>query len=186
IVTRPTPAQNPNHPTTGDCGTCHTSTASFSTGVTGGKPANHIPPNEACTLCHTNPNNLVPGVMNHSGITNGCTTCHAASTTGTAFTGVIPKPQGTGHIPTTADCASCHKSTSSFAGTAMNHAGISSGCATCHDSGKSFTGVANLKTKPANHIPTTAACESCHAAGNFVTFAGTAMNHAAVTGTSCA
>ena len=102
--------------------------------------------------------------MNHSGITSGCTTCHAAGASGTAFTGVTPKPQGSGHIPTTADCASCHKSTTAFGpGTPMNHAGITSGCATCHASGLSFTGV-TVVSKPANHIPTTAACESCHAA----------------------
>ena len=54
IVTRPTAAQDPNHPSTGDCGTCHSSTTSFATGVSGGKPANHIPTTQACTLCHTN------------------------------------------------------------------------------------------------------------------------------------
>ena len=34
IVTRPTAAQDANHPSTGDCGTCHTSTISFTTGMT--------------------------------------------------------------------------------------------------------------------------------------------------------
>ena len=42
VVTRPTAAQDAAHPPTGDCGTCHSSTTSFTTGVTG-KPANHIP-----------------------------------------------------------------------------------------------------------------------------------------------
>ena len=185
-VTRPTVAQDAAHPTGGECGTCHTSTTSFKTGVTG-VPANHIPTAAACTLCHTNTASLKPGVMNHTGITTGCLTCHAASATGTAFVGVTPKPQGAGHIPTTAACETCHKSTTVFGpNTAMNHAGISAGCASCHDAGKTFTGVTNLKTKPANHIPTTAACESCHAAANFTSFAGTAMNHAPVTGTACA
>ena len=67
IVTRPTPVQDPNHPTTGECATCHTSTTSFTTGVTGGKPANHIPTTAACTLCHTNTITFKPGVMNHTG-----------------------------------------------------------------------------------------------------------------------
>ncbi len=119
--------------------------------------------------------------MNHTGISSGCTTCHAASVTGTPFYGVTPKPQGTGHIPTTADCATCHKSTTAFGpGTLMVHTGITTGCATCHDTGKSFTGVTNLKTKPSNHVPTSATCETCHSATNFTTFAGTAMNHTGI------
>ena len=184
VVTRPTTSQDPNHPTTGECGTCHSSTTSFSSGVTGGKPANHIPTTAACALCHTNPNNLVPGVMNHTGITSGCTTCHAASTTGTAFTGVTPKPQGTGHIPTTADCAVCHTSTTVFGGSQMVHTGITTGCATCHDAGKSFSTVKTkpLVVKPGNHIPTTTACETCHKSTS--TFAGTQMNHTGIT-TGC-
>ncbi len=40
IVTRPTAAQDPSHPATGECGTCHTSTTSF--GTVTSKPANHI------------------------------------------------------------------------------------------------------------------------------------------------
>ena len=181
IVTRPTPAMDPAHPPTGDCGGCHASTTSFTTGVTG-KPANHIPTTAACTLCHLSlPGSYKPGTMNHTGITSGCTTCHAASPTGTPFYGVTPKPQGTGHIPTTADCATCHKSTTAFGpGTLMVHTGITSGCATCHDTGKSFTGVTNLKTKPSNHVPTSATCETCHSATNFTTFAGTAMNHSGI------
>ncbi len=121
IVTRPTAAQDPNHPPTGDCGTCHSSTTSFATGVTG-KPANHIPTTQACTLCHTSlPASYKPGVMNHAGISSGCTTCHAVGASGTAFYGVTPLPQGSGHIPTNADCVTCHASTAKFGpGTAMS------------------------------------------------------------------
>ena len=174
------PAQIPITRRRAPCESCHGSTSSFGSNVTGGKPANHLPTNQACAQCHTNPNSLVPGVMNHTGIVSGCTTCHAASATGIAFTGVTPKPQGTGHIPVTGDCATCHKSTTAFGpGTPMNHTGIASGCATCHDTGKSYTGV-TIKTKPTNHVPTTASCESCHAVGNFASFAGTTMNHAGI------
>jgi hypothetical protein len=67
----------------------------------------------------------------------------------------------------------------------MNHTGITSACATCHATGKSFFGV-TMKTPPANHIPFgSAACEACHAATNYATFAGTAMNHSAVSGMKC-
>ena len=139
IVTRPTAAQDAAHPPTGDCGTCHSSTTSFTTGVTG-KPANHIPTIQACTLCHTSlPGSYKPGVMNHSGISSGCTTCHAAGGTGQAFFGVTPLPQGSGHIPTNADCV-CDwpPGRSKFGpGTPMNSTPVAgTPCATCHETGQ--------------------------------------------------
>ena len=102
--------------TTG-CATCHDTGKSF-TGVTNlkTKPSNHVPTSAACETCHSASNftTFAGTAMNHSGIASGCTTCHAASVTGTPFAGVTPKPQGSGHIPTTADCATCHKSTTAF------------------------------------------------------------------------
>ncbi|MEP7181684.1 MAG: hypothetical protein ABI886_05830 [Betaproteobacteria bacterium] len=186
IVTRPTPAQDPNHPTTGDCGTCHTSTTSFATGIQG-LPANHIPTAQVCTLCHNNPGGVMkPGVMNHQGIASNCTQCHLAAPTGKAFLGVTPVAQGNGHIPTSASCEQCHAGFVNFSGGKMNHAGISSGCATCHATGKTFTGVV-VVTPPATHIPFAgAACEACHLATKFTNFAGTAMNHGPVSGIACA
>jgi hypothetical protein len=68
----------------------------------------------------------------------------------------------------------------SFAGTTMNHAGISTGCSSCHNAGKAWYGV-TIKTStltPA-HIPVAATpvCEACHSATNFTAFGpGTAMN----------
>ena len=79
--------------------------------------------------------------MNHAGIGSGCTVCHAAAPSGIAFVGVTPVSQGSGHIPTAADCATLPQVDCTFGpGTSMVHAGISSGCATCHETGKSFTG----------------------------------------------
>ena len=57
-VTRPTPAQDPAHPLTGECASCHSSTVSFSSGITS-KPPNHIPTTQPCALCHTTPGNYV-------------------------------------------------------------------------------------------------------------------------------
>ena len=133
------------------CATCHDTGKSF-TGVTNlkTKPSNHVPTSATCETCHsaTNFTTFAGTAMNHTGIASGCTTCHAASPTGTPFAGVTPKPQGSGHIPTTADCTTCHKSTTAFGpGTAMVHTGITSGCATCHETGKSFTGV-TIVTRP--------------------------------------
>src|SRR6202008_3846311 len=58
--TRPT-AYDSLHPTSGDCGSCHTTTPTFASDETGGSlPANHIPvappvyaAQPACATCHT-------------------------------------------------------------------------------------------------------------------------------------
>jgi hypothetical protein len=175
IVTRPTPAQDPLHPPSGDCGQCH-NTTSFAQ-VTG-KPPNHIPTSQPCSLCHSNPGNYQIYAMNHAGITSGCATCHAA---GLNFVRGIPKPPPANHLPTTKPCETCHAASNftSWGGTPMNHAGITSGCAGCHAAGSSFYGV-TMKTPPANHVPTTKPCETCHAPTNYTTFAGTQMNHAGI------
>ena len=184
IVTRPTLAQDPNHPQTGECGNCHSSTTSFSSGVTT-MPANHIPTTQPCALCHTTPGNYAVATMNHTGITSGCALCHA---TGSSFANIVPVTPPATHIPTSQPCELCHSATrfTNFSGTAMNHANISSGCANCHGTGKSFYGV-TIVTPPGTHIPIgTAACETCHASTKFTNFGGTAMNHAPVGGTTCA
>ena len=176
IVTRPTRRSEP--PATGDCSGCHSSTTSFTTGVSGGKPANHIPTTAACTLCHTNPASYKPGAMNHTGITSGCTTCHAASVTGTPFYGVTPKPQGTGHIPTTADCATLSQ---------VHHRVRSGNADGAHRHHHRLRDLPRHRQElhrgddqdaPANHIPIRRArARPATPPTNFTTFAGTAMNH---------
>ena len=184
IVTRPSLAQDPSHPQSGDCGTCHTSTTSFTSGITT-MPANHIPTSQPCALCHTTPGNYAVATMNHTGIASGCATCHAS---GSSFANVVPVAPPATHVPTSQPCELCHSPTkfTNFSGGTMNHAGITSGCANCHATGKSFFGV-TIVTPPATHIPIgSAACETCHASAKFTNFGGTAMNHAPVASTTCA
>jgi hypothetical protein len=163
--------------TTLDCSSCHSSTTTF-TGASGvtSQPANHIPTTQACTLCHATGYGTGSGVMNHSGILDGCATCH----NGQAFAGVTPVSKPTNHLPTTATCETCHSASkfTNFAGTAMVHTGILSGCATCHN-GQVFAGVTPV-SKPSNHLPTTLACETCHSASKFTNFSGTAMVHTGI------
>src|SRR5215472_7426102 len=70
-----------SHPTSGDCGGCHTTTPTFLSDLNGGagKPANHIPTSAPCTQCHTTAGNFavysVTGV--HQGVTS-CLSCHGA------------------------------------------------------------------------------------------------------------
>jgi hypothetical protein len=67
--------------TSAPCDQCHT-TVSFTTSFAA-FPSGHIPTTQACTTCH-DPVKFVPGVMNHAGISGGCTACHTADAPGTA------------------------------------------------------------------------------------------------------
>jgi hypothetical protein len=142
-----------NHPATGDCNGCHTTTPTFFTNQSGSsaKPANHIPTNAPCAQCHTTAGNYalyVMGVTGHKGITSNCAQCHAY---GLSFYNMAPPtlkqpPSGpTGHIPAVAPngtaklaCELCHSPTvfTTFAGTIMRHAYVTSmQCMACHEWG---------------------------------------------------
>jgi hypothetical protein len=115
--------------------------------------------------------------------TGDCSTCHSSTS---SFTGLSQLPPN--HLPTSQPCSQCHSNPADFSIFTMSHQGITSGCANCHGAGLSFVNMAppTLKEFPPNHIPTGALpCEGCHSTSNFTTFAGTAMNHTAVTAISC-
>jgi hypothetical protein len=162
MVDRPTAAQDPNHPKTGDCSGCHTSTTSFNTAVT--KPANHIPTTQACALCHTNASNFAIYTMNHAGIASGCATCHGK---GLSFANIVPKEPPPNHIPTGGiACESCHAATNftTFGGTAMNHVPVAAmACDACHETGMSWYGVQIVDRPPGHH--TGVDCKGCHNPG---------------------
>jgi hypothetical protein len=122
IVTRP-PAP---HPTTGDCGVCHLSTTSFTSGAM--QPAGHIPTSQPCTLCHSNPADFSVYKMVHDGITSGCATCHAA---GLSFANMAP--------PALVEPPANHIA---FAGAA---------CESCHSASTFTTFVMTNKSPPMNH-----------------------------------
>jgi len=155
---RPT-ALDKNHPTTGDCNGCHTTTPTFATDQTGSaKPANHIPTTAACAQCHTTPgNNAVYSVTGtHQGVT-GCLTCHG-STVNTKFANITIVTNPTNHIPFgTLDCngSGCHTTTN------VNPGGF-------------VTGSANISTptlSTAGHTTVAAAvagCQTCHQAAGYV------------------
>lgn len=157
------------------CESCHTSTVSFTVATGGTKPANHLPTTAACSLCHSAAS-FYPGVMNHTGIASGCTTCH----NGQVFAGVTPVSKPVNHLPTSAVCETCHTTANTnpggFAGGIMNHTGIVGGCANCHN-GQAFAGVTPVK-KSAIHIPYATmllggagmGCEFCHSKTVFTSF----------------
>ena len=151
-----------------DCGACHgIGTAVRATA----KPANHILATDQCASCHT-PVAWNPAVdFDHTQVRGSCSTCH---------NGVQAQGKGPTHIITDLECDACH-TTLTWGGAVFTHLGVTTGCASCHN-GVSATGM------PATHIPIGApptACEGCHSSSNFTTWAGTLINHLAVTAMTC-
>jgi hypothetical protein len=118
-----------------------------------------------------------PAQMNHTGTVGpvaagSCSTCHGG---GYVAVNALAKPAS--HIPTTAQCDSCHvNGYSVWAPATMNHTGTANQCSTCH-SGAYLA--QNAQIKPATHIVTAAQCDSCHS--STTTWATGTFNHAAAT-----
>jgi hypothetical protein len=177
----PTATEDPSHQGyVGDCVNCHTTVPTFATNNTGGAlPSNHIPLSAfaaapACSVCHINPSNYSVAQMSHSGLTSGCKTCHGA--TQLSFANVTPMAEPATHVPTTLAgmnpaCETCHRNGqtgnfASFAGTVMDHAGITTSCASCHKVGSTYYGVTMVVapngTTDGHHYVSGFTCETCH------------------------
>ncbi len=152
----------------GTCATCHNGTTAL------GKPAAHLPTSASCNVCHTNFNAFAPALMNHAGstgplTTGNCSTCHTG-----AYLSINAQVKPATHVGTTAQCDTCHRSTTSWATATYTHDAAATGrCSSCHN-GTTALG------KPTNHIPSSAQCDTCHS--NYTAFAPAAMNHAGTTG----
>ena len=204
IVTRPVTVKGVAHPTTGECGNCHTSTVSFALGNL--QPAGHIPTSQPCTLCHQNPADYTQKIMDHTGISGGCALCHAAGLSFPKMAPLVLVTTPVNHIAFAgAACESCHSRTnfttpggfaftnaSGAAPPAMVHASVLSlACSSCHGAGLSFIGTPPTVTLPPVHIPLAGAeCGSCHLTDKFkfTNQSGTAppsMVHTAVASLKC-
>ena len=167
------------HPTTGDCSSCHGSTADFS--ITA-KPANHIPVQSVnCILCHTSmgTNNDFSTNAGHAAIHlyaptpgSNCAQCHSAANAPTfalPAIGFTVKAPSANHVPLLGStaCETCHvggassvpasgvvSDTALFDGNQYSHSGITTGCATCHAVGGSslypFTSIPAVVQIPAS------------------------------------
>src|SRR6202035_958168 len=136
------------------------------------KPANHILSTDRCASCHT-PIAWNPAVnFDHTQVRGSCSSCH---------NGVQAQGKGPTHIVTDLECDACH-TTLTWAGAVFTHKDVTNNCASCHN------GVA-AQGMPPTHIPIgtpPTACEGCHSITNFTTWAGTLINHLAVTAMTCA
>jgi hypothetical protein len=183
------------------CTNCHGNAAAVFPNIPApGQPGGHIVtlPGAQCGTCHSSSAPSFAGsTMNHSAVnTATCANCHGA---GKSFTGVMTTPlitiSSVTHIPVTADCSTCHSTTTvtgGFKTWTMNHSGVNTAnCGTCHGAtAGSFTNTAGLpiKTKTSvTHIPVIGDCSVCHS-NTTVTggFSSWTMNHSGVTTTPCA
>lgn len=166
---------------TGNCESCHDGTF-YTTGAgpkAKGKaiPApikvtTHITTISDCGSCHAIGKGFTDGKFDHTGIVNGCSTCHD----GSGATGPI---KNSGHVVTSQDCSICHVP-GTFKTAVFNHNQIVSDCISCHENPGA---TATVKPNP-DHVATTKDCYECH---NKDTFAGAKYDHTGITNncTSC-
>ena len=129
------------------------------------RSANHIPTLLTdCNSCHNTTSFTTLWSMNHSSVgSTACSSCHS----GTYAVVYNAQAKPANHIPTSAECGSCHavpSNGSSFPVTAWDtvshetiHSGITTGCVTCHDNY-----IAKGKAWYSAHPVTSDQCEQCH------------------------
>lgn len=161
-----------NHAATaGQCASCHNGSYNFANARA--KPVSHIPTSSPCDTCHLSGFiNWSPATMNHAGLAGKCITCHSGG-----FISQNAQTKPATHVATTAQCDTCHRSTTSWATATFNHAAatpaVTGRCSSCHN-GSSALG------KPVTHVPTGAQCDNCHS--NFTAFKPAVMNHNGLAG----
>ncbi len=173
IPARAHPARRPRRAghvaTTADCSTCHKSTTSFA-----GASFAHAATDTNCSSCHngttatgmTTPPHIPTGDAPvqqlprqyggelhqlHDEPYGGDRHRRAAPATAAPTPARAPRarrPRAPGHVATTAECSTCHKSTTTWAGATFAHAATDTNCSSCHN-GTTATG---MTTPP--HIPT--------------------------------
>lgn len=155
--------------TTAACSSCHSGQYA---GVTAINTSTHIPlpSGTTCDTCHSDAGSAPTflGVLFHAIPPGNGATPPAGMTCSTCHSGGYPAAIGKGiaHVPTTADCISCHtqantSSYTTFTGAVFSHNGQPSGtCGTCHQG--QYTSVVSINA--ATHIPQSSgnACDACH------------------------
>lgn len=138
------------------CATCHSGDP---TRATVGRSTAHIPTQMIeCSGCHKTLSFTINANMDHTLVTaQRCDTCHNGNFL--AYN-AMKKPKE--HIPTIADCVSCHNTKNWDVNHQQLHAGITTGCVACHD-GKYAPGKSSYT---AGHPITSDACETCHSINN--------------------
>ena len=153
----------------GNCESCHDGNY-FTSANAMGKAQDPTPPHPTttadCGICHGIGNNFTDGIFDHTGVVDGCSTCH-----GDGQPGATTKKH-TAHVTTAQDCGVCHVP-GTFKTAVFNHTGIVDNCASCHDGS-----VPTATIKSASHLPTADDCSVCH---NTTAFVGARFDHQGTT-----
>ena len=143
------------------CVTCHNGDPLR---TTVGRSQFHIPTQIVeCSYCHRTTAFTSTVNMDHTVVTaQRCDTCHNGSylNYGKNFGGA--KQKALTHVPTQADCGSCHTTQSWVVNHATIHAGITTGCVNCHNG----TYAPGKSSYAAGHPVTSDQCETCHSIDN--------------------
>lgn len=164
------PAQMNHAGLVGQCSGCHNGSYLFANALA--RPVTHIPTSGQCDLCHVSGFvSFSPATMNHAGLSGLCSACH-----GGAYLAQNAQTKHATHVVTTAQCDTCHGSTTSWASAVIDHAAVTPAvagrCSSCHGS--------TALGKPSTHVPTTAQCDVCHV--GFGYFAPATTNHGGTVG----
>ncbi|MEI6734705.1 MAG: hypothetical protein WCK94_12070, partial [Comamonadaceae bacterium] len=157
------------HPATGDCSLCHSGTNYF-TGIA--KPSGHMPTTGTCSTCHIVAGDysiagLASNAVLHTGITNGCISCHSVGTGAGPFAGCATQAS----CPATPPLTYQPKATPLLAGgsptapSSQTHVPtVGVACELCHSPTvfTSFSGMNMKSNTPAHNAVSTATCMSCH------------------------
>lgn len=203
-----------NHPLSGDCLQCHSSTVNFSGQALA---ANHIPfaASATCDSCHGDFSVLPTVAKIHANIPSTSTNCAQCHSTANAARysanrhAIATVPSG--HISMgSLGCEACHVGAGSsmastpvpdgakFTNSLFSHSGTTVACSVCHGATVTPTTFEGIYPKtigslaPA-HVPTAAACDVCHVnsvptglvpAAGMTTFVGGKFTHSGIT-TGC-
>ena len=158
---------------TGTCVSCHTGKTVDGVLITG-KASTHIATNTNCSDCHTSTVTWIGALTNHADVIGTCMSCHNGATKD----GIVVTGKSATHIATTADCSTCHTSTTSWLGAAFAHPAGTTNCVQCHVAG----GAATTSKVAPPHMPTNNICADCHK--SFTVWIGVGKpNHSDVVGT---
>lgn len=201
-------ANGTTHPVDDNCENCHSSAGLTWSGALG-KPSNHDTLTSGCSGCHTKdkPATHIPTANNncenchrpnqaafkpwltwtHSSIQTssyGCYQCHDGThpdTTGRSNKHIA--------ITGTSGCSNCHKTTTAWTVSAVDHSQTSGTCVSCHKPNNPPVKTSKASdTRAGGHIVVSDDCAACHKNQNPGGWATHIMDHNQLTGgsSSCA
>jgi hypothetical protein len=188
--------KNPGHvATSAPCDQCHT-TVSFAAAFTA-FPVGHIPTSQTCSLCHSNGYSITLTQMVHSGITGGCTTCHAADAPATApITFTMQAVQTWPAPPLTVQFTPTSQNYHLPTPASPTHFTINESCDVCHTTPATpmpvTAAAGGFAGGKMNHTGISSGCANCHADGSgpFIGVTGLVLQstkgpHIPTSGTAC-